>query len=42
MLQVNGLNDVQVGAELTKKRALPETISCHAFEYDSTYRRGVC
>ena len=26
MLQVNGIGDVQVGAELTKKRALPNTI----------------
>ncbi|DBA91834.1 TPA: hypothetical protein ACH3X1_015971 [Trebouxia sp. C0004] len=41
MLQVNGLGDVQVGAELTKKRALPDTIGCHTFEYDSTYRRAV-
>ncbi|DBA98678.1 TPA: hypothetical protein ACH3X1_014457 [Trebouxia sp. C0004] len=31
MLQVNGLGDVQVGAELTKKRALPDTIGRHTF-----------
>ena len=41
MLQVNGIGDVQVGAELTKKRALPDTIGRHTFEYDGTYRRAV-
>lgn len=38
MLQVNGFGDVQVGAELTKKRALPDTVGRHTFDYDSTYR----
>ncbi|DBA99097.1 TPA: hypothetical protein ACH3X1_014231 [Trebouxia sp. C0004] len=41
MLQVNGLGDVQVGAELTKKRGLPDTIGRHTFEYDSTYHHAV-
>ena len=41
MLQVNGIRDAQLGAELTKKRALPGTIVRHINEYDSTYRRAV-
>ena len=41
MLQVNGITDPQVGAELTKKKALTDTIGRHTFEYDSTYRRAV-
>ncbi|DBB01594.1 TPA: hypothetical protein ACH3X1_000241 [Trebouxia sp. C0004] len=41
MLQVNGLRDVQVGEELTNKRALPDTTGRHTFEYDSTYRHAV-
>ena len=41
MLQVNGIKDVQVGAELTKKQATPNAIGRHTFKYDSTYRRAV-
>ena len=41
MLEVNGMEDMQLGAELAKKTPMPNAMGRHTFQYDSTYRRAV-
>ena len=41
MLEVRGLQDTQLGEELTKKEACGSTMGRHTFAYDATYRRAV-
>jgi len=41
MLEVKGLQDAQLGEELTKKEACGSTMGRHTFAYDATYRRAV-